>query len=458
MLLERVVKRQRVAETPNAHAQQQQSDESLLVQFCNAKLVQSAGLKDDDLWMQGGSLVDPQVRFWERRSAAADRRFDCRGLLLAPGCIDIMMFGAFGIDFSSLGEEGAEAAAEAAMQTVCSRLPALGVTAFCPAIRPCAPATYARLLERLVQPKPARDACHARVLGVHLDGPFFCEAHAAEGADGAGRAHLRGSIDRDVAQALRTTFGRADGLPKNVALMTMAPELPGALQAIDRLTSSGVIVGIGRTAATLAECRGALHSGARLVTNVLSCMPPFHHRDPGPTGLLADRSSADGVQQQQQQAAEEATHDGTAGQGDDDVSMGAYGEGLKGGGGHGGGRIFFSMAVSGQHASSVNLAHSTHPDGLILLSEGKEAAEALPSCARRLWECSGADNPAAALLCCSAHPAALLGLGGAKGTLAAGADADLVLLDPHDLRVRACFVGGRLAWADPESHGAMWYH
>ena len=63
----------------------------------------------------------------------------------------------------------------------------------------------------------------------------------------------------------------------------------------------------------------------------------------------------------------------------------------------------------------------------------------------------------AALLCGSAHPAALLRLG-SKGRLTPGADADLVLLDPANLRVRACFVGGRLAWAHPKLRGSLWYY
>jgi hypothetical protein len=154
----------------------------------------------------------------------------------------------------------------------------------------------------------------------------------------------------------------------------------------------------------------------------------------------------------------------------------------KGGGADGGG-IFFSLAVAGQHASTINLAHSTHPNGLILLScrrslvfaDDPSAAEpphsapppplhdhvahdgTIPSCARRLWRCSGEADPAGALLCGSAHPARLLGLA-SKGSLAPGADADLLLLDPESLAVRACFVGGRLTWSDSELHGALWFH
>ena len=91
-------------------------------------------------------------------------------------------------------------------------------------------------------------------------------------------------------------------------------------------------------------------------------------------------------------------------------------------------------------------------------SDGDEPQlSAMLGCAQRLWRCSGSADPAAALLCGSAHPAQLLGQDN-KGRLDAGADADLVLLDPSTLRPRACFVGGRLSYADPKLHGALWFH
>ena len=81
----------------------------------------------------------------------------------------------------------------------------------------------------------------------------------------------------------------------------------------------------------------------------------------------------------------------------------------------------------------------------------------ITACARRVWQCSGSADPSFSLLCGSAHPAKLLGLT-TKGKLTAGADADLVLLDPETLTVKACFIHGRLAYSHPALHGALWYH
>ena len=110
LLVHRVI-RSRPAEPSEATPP---SDGAFMVHFHNAKLVTPSGLVAGDLWMQGGVIVDPQVRFWQRRRAAADRRIDCQGMVLAPGMIDVMLHEAFGVNFSSLGEAGAAAEAEVA--------------------------------------------------------------------------------------------------------------------------------------------------------------------------------------------------------------------------------------------------------------------------------------------------------------------------------------------------------
>jgi N-acetylglucosamine-6-phosphate deacetylase len=69
-----------------------------------------------------------------------------------------------------------------------------------------------------------------------------------------------------------------------VVMATIAPELPGALEVIERLVSRGVVVSVGHTAATTAQVAAAVQAGARCVTHLGNAMPPLLPREPGPVG------------------------------------------------------------------------------------------------------------------------------------------------------------------------------
>jgi len=420
--------RQKLSEPLPVHTAR--SGRSLLVQFYHAKLVTERGLVEGELWMQHGVIVDPQERFWQRDSTAADRRIDCKGMLLAPGFIDVHLRGACGVDFTALGAARTPVeAAQRAVARVCQQLPAYGVTSFCPTVGPSDPASYRRLHSLL---RPSQSEAAATLVGVHLDGPFLSGAYPNPSHD---HARIRASLAGD---SLATCYGpMLDDPDTTAAIVTLAPELDGGLGAVRALHAAGVVVGIGRTAANLAECEQAVMAGATLVTDMFSCMQPFHHRDPGPVGLLAT-----------------------------DLETPRS--------------IFYSLALDKGHAhqNTVNLAYCTNPEGLLVTSAGiaypkeeghhctdrdaeADAEGALVAGVRALCNVTvnargeGGD-PSLALLCASHHPARLLGLAN-KGNLHPGSDADIVLLS-EDLQVRATFVGGVLAWQHKEMNGAFWYY
>jgi N-acetylglucosamine-6-phosphate deacetylase len=118
--------------------------------------------------------------------------------------------------------------------------------------------------------------------GIHLEGPFLSPDHA-----GAHRP-----------EALRSP---ADGVPgyfssAAVRLVTIAPELPGAIELIRELHARGVTVALGHSGASTAVARSALDAGARLVTHLFNAMAPLHHRAPGLAGVaLADARAYVGV-------------------------------------------------------------------------------------------------------------------------------------------------------------------
>ena len=109
------------------------------------------------------------------------------------------------------------------------------------------------------------------VLGAHLEGPFL-----APDRRGAHAPHFLLEPDAATVESL---LEAGDGIVRQV---TLAPELPGGLDAIDRLVSSGVVAAVGHTEADFDLARAAFDRGASLVTHAFNAMAGIHHRDPGP--------------------------------------------------------------------------------------------------------------------------------------------------------------------------------
>jgi N-acetylglucosamine-6-phosphate deacetylase len=184
-----------------------------------------------------------------------------RGLRLLPGLIDIQMNGAFGEDFSS---------PTAALARPCQGLPRYGVTAFLPTVISSPTDAYASCLENL------RGACPsggAVPIGVHVEGPFLSPARSGTHE----RERLREPSWSEV----------SSWLPSGVLrIVTMAPELSGALAVIRKLKKEGVVAAIGHSDATWGEARLAVEAGATLGTHLFNAMRPFSHHDPGIAGYL----------------------------------------------------------------------------------------------------------------------------------------------------------------------------
>ncbi|QXJ21991.1 N-acetylglucosamine-6-phosphate deacetylase [Actinomadura graeca] len=194
--------------------------------------------------------------------------------LLAPGLVDLQVNGFFGYDMVDADEEG--------WRTVVSRLPETGVTAFMPTFITAPVGTQAEALRHARDLLPRLPA-GARVLGVHLEGPFLSEKR--KGAHNA--AYL---IDPEP-EALLTLL--ETGLVK---LVTLAPERHGAIDAVRALDAAGVLVSVGHSDATAAQTAAAADAGARMVTHIFNAQSGVHHRDPGvATQALIDRRLRPGL-------------------------------------------------------------------------------------------------------------------------------------------------------------------
>jgi len=189
---------------------------------------------------------------------AADQSVDLGGARLVPGFIDLHGHGGGGHAYDDGGDELA-----AALQA--HRVHGTTRTVVSLVANP-----LGELRERLAE-IAALTANDPLVLGSHLEGPFLAPdqrgAHNAE--------FLREPDPESVESLLEAAAG-------TLRQLTIAPELPGALEVIAELAAAGVTVAIGHTEATFEQARDAFDAGARMLTHAFNAMPGMHHRAPGP--------------------------------------------------------------------------------------------------------------------------------------------------------------------------------
>ena len=180
-----------------------------------------------------------------------------RGLAV-PGFVDLQVNGFGGVDFLAADADAYARAGEALLRT--------GVTAFQPTLI-TAPEEE---LEAALGEVPAGSAA-PHVLGAHLEGPFLAPERL-----GAHPADSRRDPDAALLERLLAAGP--------VAHVTLAPELPGALELVDLLCARGVTVACGHSNATAEEARLGFDHGARTVTHIFNAMRPFEAREPGLAG------------------------------------------------------------------------------------------------------------------------------------------------------------------------------
>jgi N-acetylglucosamine-6-phosphate deacetylase len=121
------------------------------------------------------------------------------------------------------------------------------------------------------------DTRHAQPVGIHLEGPFI--SHARRGVHPP-----ENILPPDVTMFDR--FQQAAG--GNIRLVTIAPEVPGALDLIRHCTAQGIRVSIGHTDASSEEAHAAIEAGAQSATHTFNAMRPLNHREPGVLGTVLD--------------------------------------------------------------------------------------------------------------------------------------------------------------------------
>src|SRR5215469_16825546 len=184
--------------------------------------------------------------------------------VLVPGLVDLQVNGYYGVDLADCYADG--------WALVARRLPETGTTAFLPTFITAPVARLATAL-RSAQKIAGAATAGARVLGVHLEGPFLSPARAG--------AHRRDWMVPPSPDAVAELLDAGHGV---LRLMTLAPEADGALTAVTALAAAGVVVSVGHSDATAQQVADAASAGARMVTHLFNAQRGLHHREPGVVG------------------------------------------------------------------------------------------------------------------------------------------------------------------------------
>ena len=326
---------------------------------------------------------------------------DARGRIMVPGFVDVHIHGAGGHDVMEGTQEALDMIAATVAAHGTTSLVATTVTAS--EKETCASVAGISHFILNTSQYAARELS-AEILGIHFEGPFISPARRG--------VHPAKWIAAPSTETLAQLLKEARGTGQ---ILTLAPELPGALDLIAAARKAGLVVSLGHTDATYEQAQAAIAAGATHAAHVFNAMRPFSHRGTGVIGavltspkvsaeLIADRVHVDEPAMRMLVDLKTPERvilvsDGMSATGMPD---GKYQLGL------------FEVKVSG---------------GVARNAEGKLAGSTLTlDCALRNMVALGVPL-ASALRMVTANPARQIGLGARKGVLTPGADADLVFLN-----------------------------
>jgi N-acetylglucosamine-6-phosphate deacetylase len=372
----------------------------MMTVLTNARHVTAGGIVDDS-WFEIEDDLITATGTGSRPGGA-----DLGAALVTPGFVDMHVHGAVGALFSDTSETD--------VQRLVAFHRSYGTTTLLAGLSARPAAAMAAAASRLV---PLAD--RGEIAGIFHEGPFLSQDR-------------RGAQDPMSLQMpdSSTIDHLLHGGAGHTRMMTIAPELDGALDAIAALASAGVVVAVGHTDASYEQAREAFAAGASVATHLFNGMRPIHHRDPGPVVAAMD----------DERVVCEVIADGHH---LDDATLRFIFEHI------GGGRT----ALVTDAISAVGLGDGTYDldgsairvrQGMAELADGSSLAGStltMDAALRRVVERAGVPLPIA-VTSATRTPARALGLGDRVGTLTPGLRADLVVLDDH-LRVTRVMRGGR---------------
>lgn len=224
--------------------------------FTDLHLPNGNSWEKTELFVRDGRISDDHSG--ERVSLAGGR--------VLPGLVDTHIHGAFGVAFDD---------ADADVNFAARQLAKRGVTAFAPTLSSLGEDDALAAIRNIVAASRRQSPDEARILGIHLEGPFVSPKRAGA----LNPANLR----TPDASLFHRLVEAGEGLVK---LMTVAPELGGALDLLPLAAEFGVKLSIGHSTATYEQAHAAVDAGFRRATHVFNGMEPFGHRSPGVLGAV----------------------------------------------------------------------------------------------------------------------------------------------------------------------------
>lgn len=199
-----------------------------------------------------------------------DAYIDGEGKLLAPGFIDIHNHGNSGYDIMDSTEIAIDKIAEFHLKN--------GVTSFLGTVITSSHEKMSKAIDNVVRYKSKNDK--AQILGIHLEGPFFCQEK--KGAQPS--QHIKKPNVEKIKELIKLSNGK-------IRMVSLAPEIEGALDIISFLKSKGITVAMGHSNSTFQEAKKGIDYGVTVATHLYNGMRSFDHREPGIIGaaLTDDR-------------------------------------------------------------------------------------------------------------------------------------------------------------------------
>ncbi len=338
---------------------------------------------------------------------------DLQGLTLVPGFIDLHVNGGGGADLLSGGLK--------AFETTASFLVSHGVTAFVACLITASPEQTLLALQAARAYQQANYQHLPQLLGIHLEGPYISASKPG--------VHPRDFLRPPSLAEFYRFQKSADG---GVRIVTVAPELPGALEFIEVLRREGIILALGHTDATYQQAKKAIDAGVSYVTHMFNAMRGFHHREPGTVGAVLDSGGLI------LEVISDGYHLSPAAQ---RILLRLIGyEHL----------VLVSDSVSAAGAELDQAKTFALGETQVWVKEGK-AVDAkgllagslltLDKAVINFVDFSGCP-PLRSAAMATAIPARVLGLEGKKGCLKAGADADLAIVD-DEFQVKRVYLRGK---------------